>query len=102
MKSKLQFGFTKNVAPLISAMLITEAICHAHNNKKDLIITFMDASKAFDLVCHPGLLNKLHDQGITGNLWNIYNNMYTNVTAQIKWKGELSSTIYDKGCVKVH
>ena len=96
MKSKLQFGFTKNVSPLISAMLITEAICHAHNNKKDLIITFMDASKAFDLVCHPGLLNKLHNQGITGNLWNIYNNMYTNVTAQIKWKGELSSTIYDK------
>ena len=29
MKSNLQFGFTKNVSPLISAMLITEAICHA-------------------------------------------------------------------------
>lgn len=35
-------------------------------------------------------MNALHQQGITGNLWQLYNSMYTDITSVVKWNGELS------------
>jgi len=63
-KSSLQYGFTEGVPPLTAAMVLTEAVQHAHNHQCDVMVIFRDASKAFDVVCHPGLLNILHDHEI--------------------------------------
>ena len=67
-------------------------LADAHDRKVRHIVTFMDASKAFDVVCHQGMLNAAHKQGITGGLWNIYQDMYTNIQSSIKWKGEASAS----------
>lgn len=56
----------------------------------------MDTSTAFDLVCHEGLLNKLHSQGITVDMWKTYKSMYTDVRARAKWHGQISGIVEDK------
>ena len=48
-------------------------------------------SKAFDVVNHQSMLNALHSQGIKGNLWRMYESMYTYIKCVVKWKGKLSN-----------
>ena len=50
----------------------------------------MDTSKAFDVVSHVSMLSALHQQGIGGTLWRVFDSMYTNVMAVVKWKGTSS------------
>jgi len=95
-RSNLQFGFTEGVAPITAAMIITEAICQAQNNKEILTATFMDASKAFDIVCHSSLLNTLADHGIQGNLWSLYHSMYSDINGMVKWRNQVSRPFKDK------
>ena len=46
----------------------------------------LDTSKAFDVVSHKGMLNVLHQQGITGQLCKLQVCMYTNINSVVKWK----------------
>ncbi len=50
----------------------------------------LDASKAFYVVWHPGMLYSLHQLGVTGNLWRLYDDMYQGMTSQVKWGSEMS------------
>ena len=50
MQTPYQFGFSKGCSPIYAALLLTEVIAEACDNKKELIITLMDTSKAFDVV----------------------------------------------------
>ena len=49
---------------------LTHQIYQGLDNKKDTLIVFLDISKAFDRVWHPGLLHKLREFGITGSLYD--------------------------------
>ena len=89
-QSPLQFGFTRGVSCNVAAMILTESILHCKDLDKPQYVTFMDASKAFDVVDHDSVMLHLHRQGITGNLWKCYNNLYTDITSKIKWQGEES------------
>ena len=42
------------------------------------------------------MLNALHDQGITGDIWHLYNSMYSEITARVKCNGELSRLITER------
>ena len=92
-QSPAQFGFTKKVPCNIASMLVTETIAHSKDTKQPVYLAFMDASKAFDVVDHDCILNHLHDQGITGHLWHLYNSLYEDITSIIKWQGELSDPL---------
>ena len=56
--NKLQRGF-----------ILSECIAEGLDQRQTLYVTFLDASKAFDVVWHESMLNKLYDLGITGKLW---------------------------------
>jgi hypothetical protein len=60
----------------------------------------MDARKAFDVVWHESVLVALHEQGITGPLWKLYNNFYETVTSRICIDGKLSREIIEKIGIK--
>ena len=60
----------------------------------------MDAKKAFDVVWHESVLTSLHEQGIQGPLWKIYEDMYQDVTSQLCVNGELSRTIVERVGIK--
>ena len=90
-QSRLQFSFTVSCSPVLPALVLTEVIAEAIDNNEQLLITFMDTSKAFDVVSHKGMLNSLHQQEVRGTLLITYDSMYTNIRSVVKWQDELSS-----------
>ena len=89
----LQFGFTEDSSPSICALLLTESIAEAKDQKTPLYLSFMDSSKAFDMVDHTILLNSLHDLQLEPHLWYMYKDMYSQVQSQVRINGQLSRRI---------
>ena len=92
---KLQRGFSSGASSTNAAFIISEAISEAKDNKHSLFLQFLDARKAFDVVWHTGLLCSLHDQGVTGPVWELFNHLYTDISSAVKWQGHLSKEFYD-------
>jgi hypothetical protein len=90
-QNPLQFGFTEKISSTHCALIITECIAEAKDNKDLLRVVFMDAKKAFDVVWHDAILTNLQQQGIKGNLWNLYNSMYTDSKACVKLGNSISA-----------
>ena len=51
-QSHLQFGFFSGCSPSYAALVLTELMAEAKDPGTELYITFMDTSKAFDVVRH--------------------------------------------------
>ena len=94
-QNKMQRGFSTNASSVNAALMVTEAIADAKDNKQPLFLQFLDAKKAFDVVWHTGLKCSLHSQGITGRVWEMYDSLYTDISSSIKWLGKLSPTFID-------
>ena len=90
-QSRHQLGFTEAASPSNAAMLVTEAIAEKARPMKATYITYLDASKCFDIVDHNSMLTHMFDQGVQGKTWQLFNNLYSDITSQVKWKGELSN-----------
>ena len=86
----LQRGFTAGVSPIYAAFIIQELQNEARDNSTPLYVAYLDAKSAFETVWISSLMCKLHDAGINGDLWMLIDNLHTEVTSQIKWKGALS------------
>ena len=67
-QSRLQHGLTAKCSSINAAFLITESIAEAKDTRKPLYITFLDASKVFDVVDHSIMMNELHPMEIEGDL----------------------------------
>lgn len=89
-QSPTQFGFTEGCSPMYASLVLTEILAEAKDAGTPLILTFLDASKAFDIVNHHSMLNSLYEQGIVGDLWNLYSNLYEGIQSVVKWEGSLS------------
>ena len=89
-KTDLQFGFTEGLNPIMASLLISEAKCEKIKNSKGINVGIMDVQSAFDVVQHKILLDKLIDQSIHPTLWLIIKDLYSGLTSQVKWAGELS------------
>lgn len=88
-QSNLQFGFTEDMAPLVAAIVVTEAMVTAKHNKQDLFIATLDAQKAFDVVCHDILFNTMRDT--TSDDFTLFlNRAYEGLESQVKWQGHCS------------
>ena len=99
-QSRMQFGFTHDLAPIFAAVIITEIMSQALDNNEELFITFLDTSKAFDVVSHKCMLNALQLQGMGGKLWKLYDSMYTGSKSVVKWQGEISEPLVEKQGIK--
>ena len=64
--SPQQFGFRKKHATSMAISLFTEKLYDTLDNHEFAIATFLDLSKAFDLINHNFLLQKLHHYGVRG------------------------------------
>ena len=91
----LQRGFCDRSSSVNTALLLSEAIAEAKDKKEPIYGAFLDASKAFDVVWHDGMLLNLHQLGIKGHLWLLYKDMYTNMTSQIKLDGHISTRFHE-------
>ncbi len=93
-QSNMQFGFTKGLSPIMAALLVSEIQIDAKENDKPLYLVFRDVKKAFDVVNHDILFNKLYHLGIDLNILNILIDMYRNLEAKVRWKGTLSDSFH--------
>ena len=89
-QNRLQRGFTAHCSSTNAALMITEAIAEAKDCKKPLYITFLDVTKAFDVVQHSILMDEIHRMGIQGDLWLILKQLYNRPTTSLKWKSTIS------------
>ena len=67
--SSLQSGFRPGDSTINQLLSITTEIYEAFENFEEVRAAFLDISKAFDKVWHEGLLFKLKQNGISGNLY---------------------------------
>ena len=85
-----QFGFKKKHGTDQCIFAIKELI-NKYKNKGSCVYTcFLDASKAFDRVCHSKLFLKLNERGIPGYLIRILIYWYGNQTMCIRWGSKIS------------
>ena len=68
--SKTQFGFRKNMGTETALLNYIDNIQNQLNNHKYTISIFMDLSKAFDVINHEILKNKLDHYGFRDNFLN--------------------------------
>ena len=59
-----QYGFRKNMSTSMAIMELVEEITNAMDKRKLTIVVFIDLKKAFDMVHHNILVDKLDHYGV--------------------------------------
>ena len=97
----LQFGFTAGLSPQMATLCLTELACSSKAEKKQLILTTIDAPKAFDLVDRDILLWELYKSGVPLHIWKVIYHLYSENTCQVIWNGRTSkqgSCVFSTSC----
>ena len=91
--NKNQFGFKQNHGTDQCVYVLKEALNLYNSLNSYLSICFLDASKAFDRVCHNKLFKKLEERFIPGYILRILVFWYENQTMAVKW-GNVTSQFF--------
>ena len=92
-------GFKPNDSAQNRLLAILETVYAGFDNHQDSIFISLDISKAFDRVWHKGLLFKLKQYGITGNLLLWFNSYLSHRCQRVVVGGKTSSIKYLKAGV---
>ena len=65
-----------------------------------IFVLYIDASKAFDRVCHSKLVNVSQVQGICPLILKSLFNMYTQSVMKVRWRSETSNSFILQNGVK--
>ena len=79
-----QSGFRKGHSCLDHILRLENEIKKAQLNRQYLAAVFLDFSKAFDMVWHDGLLSKLAQNGVEGNMANFINSFLQDRSLSVK------------------
>ena len=88
--SNLQFGFTPGLSPTMATLVLYEALATAKANKTTILAGALDAQKAFDVVRHDILKNKLYNSGVKGTCWNLIDDLYNDIKENVRWNNDYS------------
>lgn len=91
--SKQQYGFQPKKSTTMLLSDFTDFVNRKLNDKKHVLIVFIDFSKAFDTLRHDTLLIKLENSGIRGPLLKWCADYLTNRSYHVKIDQELSDLI---------
>jgi hypothetical protein len=87
-QSNMQFGFTDGLSPNMAALILSE-VCSNITAKDILFITTLDSQKAFDVVNHQILMDKLYHL-VNLEFWDVIVDLYQGLTSTVKWNGGIS------------
>ena len=86
-----QFGFKPKHSTDICIYALKEAVETYRKQGSTMLVGFIDASRAFDLIHHYKLFNKLKLRGVPSSLIRILVYWYANQQMQVKWGSTLSA-----------
>ena len=89
-----QSGFLPGCSTVSQLIEIYHKFCSAVNNGREVRVVFLDISKAFDRVWHKGLIHKLQNKGITGNLLEWFKDYLTDRQQRVCINGQTSTWGY--------
>ena len=89
--SQHQSGFKPGDSCINQFLSIAHEIYQSFDEGFDVRSVFLDISKAFDKVWHDGLIFKLKQNGISGNLLNLLSNFLRNRKQRVVLNGQTSS-----------
>ena len=87
-----QSGFRAGRSTIDQLMRLQDTILKHNHNKGYTVGVFIDFTSAFDMVWQKGLLIKMKEMGITGNIFSFVENFLTDRTIQVRVGSELSGT----------
>ena len=86
--SKNQSGFQPGNFCINHLLLTIQEIFISFDNELEIISAFSDISKAFHKVWHEGLIFKLKQNGISGELFHILSNFLSNRKQRVMLNGQ--------------
>ena len=86
--SQNQSGFKPGDSCINQLLAITHEIYKSFDACLDVRAVFLDISKAFDKVWHQGLLYKLKQNGISGNLLETLTDFLKDRKQRVVWNGQ--------------
>ena len=89
--SKYQLGFRPVDSTVYQLLSITSSIYENFEKYNVTSAVFLDISKAFDKVCHEGILFKLKCNSISGSLLNFLENYLSNRHQRVVLNGQESN-----------
>ena len=81
-------------------LLLKDIISLQKKRGKPLLLTYLDVTKAYDKAWSDGIMYALHNNGVTGDTWNIIRKLSQNLCAQIKTKDGLTREIKIKDSIR--
>ncbi|MES9879579.1 MAG: reverse transcriptase family protein [Sedimenticola sp.] len=92
-QSSMQFGFTKGLSPTLASLIVSEAQAELRTfTINNLYLATLDAQKAFDVVHHTILLDKLSTTEAHPKLQSVVKDLYSDLSSKVKWAGDLSES----------
>lgn len=88
--SDLQFGFKPQSSTAKCTFALMETVNYFQQNKSDVYVLLLDATKAFDKVNYVKLFNLLMDRGMNPLLIRCLLYMYTNQHLNVSWNNSMS------------
>ena len=88
--SDFQYGFRSSRSTADLLTVVSDRIARAFNRFGATRTVALDISKAFDRVCHPGLLHKLRSYGILGQIFGFISSLLSNRRLRIVLDGKSS------------
>ena len=97
---EFQFGFQEKSSTMLCSWLILEIISNYIQNGSNVYCCFMDCTKAFDTVKHSILFSKMMKAGCPYILIRILIHIYSQQTADVRWKTSFSEEFTMKNGVR--
>ena len=88
--SDLQGAGKKKLSCAHTVLLLQESIADALESNRNVFVTFLDVSKAYNTVWTDGLFFQLHEMGISGKIWRLMYQAYQDFQCQIRIEGKTS------------
>ena len=91
MTSELQFGFREHSSNIMCSTLLVETVEYYVSNNSSVYVLLIDASKAFDRLCHSKLFDVLETFNVCPLVRRLLYNIYCRSEMHVQWNSAHST-----------
>ena len=95
--SSRQFAYKQDYSTTLCTFILMETIQYYTKRNSNVILTFLDCSKAFDRIRYSKLFNILQDTGLCPLVVRLLLVLYSNIEGHVRWDN-YSSSLFKINC----